>query len=59
MKALKGYFENYDDALAHIKQLKASSPSFSKFVTQAEKNPSCAKLDLPSLLITPIQRMPR
>ena len=59
MKSLKGYFENFDDALAHLNRLRASSPLFARFVSTAEKHPSCLQLDLPALLIIPIQRMPR
>lgn len=59
MKAMKVYFENYDNAVVHIQKLKSTSPEFARFVTAAEKHPNCAKLDLLSLLITPIQRMPR
>lgn len=59
MKSLKGYFENYDDALIHLQKMKNYSPYFAKFISVAERHPNCSKLDLPAFLIAPIQRMPR
>lgn len=59
MRGFKQYFENYEHALATLKRLKEAVPPFAQFIHTTERDPRCNKLDLPSRLIEPIQRMPR
>lgn len=53
------YVNNFDKALAMLTRCTKSSPEFALFVRNCEARPECNLHDLPSLLITPVQRIPR
>eukprot|EP01112_Ceratiomyxa_fruticulosa_P013730 TRINITY_DN3879_c0_g1_i2.p1 TRINITY_DN3879_c0_g1~~TRINITY_DN3879_c0_g1_i2.p1 ORF type:complete len:334 (+),score=59.67 TRINITY_DN3879_c0_g1_i2:71-1072(+) len=58
MKSFKQFYENYDTAIAKLTFLK-SYPAFAQWLHKGERDPRTHLLDLPSLLILPIQRLPR
>jgi hypothetical protein len=51
------FITQYHDAVTHIGKLQASTPIFEQFCTKVRSETS--SLNLPSLLITPVQRLPR
>ena len=55
-RVYQSYLENYDDALKTLVQLRASSAALDVFLTWQEK---CEGSSLDSLLIMPVQRLPR
>jgi hypothetical protein len=42
-----------------LHQLQAENPQFAQFLHRCEEKPECSYQDLHSLLIQPIQRIPR
>ncbi|EGG18402.1 pleckstrin domain-containing protein [Cavenderia fasciculata] len=58
-KVYKSFSENYPTSIETLKNLKQSNTHVSNWLKQREKDPRCRSLDLASLLIAPIQRMPR
>jgi len=59
MLAYTEYVNNFDSALATLTQCTKNSPEFALFVRTCEARPECNLHDLPSMLITPVQRIPR
>jgi len=53
------YVNNYNNAIATLARCLQTSSQFTAFVKKGEERPECAYLDLQSLLIQPIQRIPR
>jgi len=53
------YVNNFDNAVAQIAKLKQTIPKFKQILEKGEKNPKCHLQDLPSLMLNPIQRIPR
>ncbi len=52
------YVNNYETAMNSLARLKTHE-KFMAFVTEVQSMPQCAGLDLFSLMITPVQRIPR
>ncbi|KAL6076105.1 putative mitochondrial DNA polymerase I protein C [Balamuthia mandrillaris] len=59
MKVYTDYVQNFNDALKQIQECKKNNPEFLKFHDNAFKNMRTTNVDLPSFLITPVQRIPR
>jgi len=53
------YIKGYDKSVEVYNKLLASSEPFAAFVEAAKQNPKCNKKDLPDLMITVVQRLPR
>lgn len=53
------YISNYDKSYNTIKNLKATNPKFKQFIQQCESKPELNFMDLESLLIQPVQRIPQ
>eukprot|EP01090_Pellita_catalonica_P018772 TRINITY_DN6169_c0_g1_i2.p1 TRINITY_DN6169_c0_g1~~TRINITY_DN6169_c0_g1_i2.p1 ORF type:complete len:812 (-),score=142.29 TRINITY_DN6169_c0_g1_i2:179-2389(-) len=53
------YINNYETALSTLAQLRRLNDKAKKFLIQCEHDPRCNMQDLESLLIQPIQRIPR
>lgn len=51
--------DNYENAFKMLQRLQADNKPFADFVEAAERKPDMQMLDLTSLLISPIQRIPR
>lgn len=51
--------DNYDNAFKILKRLQTENKAFAEFVEAAERRAEMQMLDLTSLLISPIQRIPR
>lgn len=51
------YINNYDNAVGHLKNLRAKSPAFEEMCQQGAKLTN--NLTINSLLVTPVQRLPR
>lgn len=58
-KWYQSYVCNYDKAYSTFTKLKQESVQFSSFIDEAESNPDLKFMDLPSLLVQPIQRIPQ
>jgi len=58
LKIYTEYIQNFNDALNQIQECK-KSPAFIEFCNSAFPKFSFSVVDLPTLLITPIQRIPR
>ncbi|GAM29179.1 hypothetical protein SAMD00019534_123550 [Acytostelium subglobosum LB1] len=58
-KSYKQFSENYTTATETLKQVKQNSPALAVWLRTREKEARCRSLDLGSLLIAPIQRVPR
>ncbi|KAM9942538.1 hypothetical protein ACTFIT_005921 [Dictyostelium discoideum] len=58
-KCYKQYSENYSNSIETLKNLRTNTPQFNLWLKAREKDIRCKSLDLPSLLIAPIQRVPR
>ncbi|EGC31122.1 hypothetical protein DICPUDRAFT_89777 [Dictyostelium purpureum] len=58
-KCYKQYSENYSNSIETLKNVRANSPQLNNWLKAREKDIRCKSLDLPSLLIAPIQRVPR
>jgi len=52
------YINNYTHGLEVLNNSK-TNPQFSALIEAGEQNPRCSFLDLPALLIMPVQRIPR
>eukprot|EP00762_Andalucia_godoyi_P003115 ANDGO_01115.mRNA.1 Guanine exchange factor for Rac 30 len=59
LKLYTAYINGYMAQMDAISRLKKKNSRFFRFIAQAEKHPSCRNNTLESLLITPIQRIPR
>eukprot|EP01113_Clastostelium_recurvatum_P041238 TRINITY_DN6517_c0_g1_i2.p1 TRINITY_DN6517_c0_g1~~TRINITY_DN6517_c0_g1_i2.p1 ORF type:complete len:642 (+),score=139.37 TRINITY_DN6517_c0_g1_i2:30-1928(+) len=59
MRGFRRYFQNYDTAIGVLTSIRSSSRIVGDFFYKNERDPRCARLPLSSLLIVPIQRMPR
>jgi hypothetical protein len=53
------YVINYDSALIRLKKLRKKSSKLVAFLEEQKNRPESRKLDLDSLLIMPVQRVPR
>eukprot|EP01103_Thecamoeba_quadrilineata_P007729 TRINITY_DN17567_c0_g1_i1.p1 TRINITY_DN17567_c0_g1~~TRINITY_DN17567_c0_g1_i1.p1 ORF type:complete len:779 (+),score=170.94 TRINITY_DN17567_c0_g1_i1:108-2444(+) len=53
------YVQNFDFSVALMSYLTVKNQPFQKFLSECRERPESAGLDLSSLLITPIQRIPR
>ncbi|KAJ3446926.1 faciogenital dysplasia protein [Anaeramoeba flamelloides] len=53
------YVNNYNKGNELLKQLLKNNRKFSKFIKNQEKDDRCRRLDLGSMLIMPVQRLPR
>ncbi|KAJ6230732.1 faciogenital dysplasia protein [Anaeramoeba flamelloides] len=53
------YVNNYNKGNELLKQLLKNNRKFSKFLKNQEKDDRCRRLDLGSMLIMPVQRLPR
>ncbi|KAF2068872.1 hypothetical protein CYY_009803 [Polysphondylium violaceum] len=58
-KCYKQFSENYSNSIETLKNIKNSSLTLNNWIKNKEKDVRCKLLDLPSLLIAPIQRVPR
>eukprot|EP00727_Mastigamoeba_balamuthi_P013980 m51a1_g9204 putative domain containing protein (531) ;mRNA; f:850-3162 len=58
LKTYSSYINNYETSLQKVQTLKANS-DFAKFLKKAEADSRCTGLNLESLLIMPVQRIPR
>ena len=54
-----GYVNNYNAALSTLGHKRKTCAKFSEFIIECEANPVCKYEDLESLLIAPVQRIPR
>lgn len=59
LKLYSTYVNNYPTAMQTLHQLQAENPQFAQFLHRCEEKPECSYQDLHSLLIQPIQRIPR
>lgn len=59
LKLYSTYVNNYPTALQTLHQLQQENAQFGQFIRKCEEKPECSFQDLPSLLIQPIQRIPR
>lgn len=53
------YVNNYDDAVSTLRECMTNFPSFDEFIHSQEKDKRCHFQDVESLLINPVQRLPR
>eukprot|EP00002_Diphylleia_rotans_P014672 TRINITY_DN2857_c0_g1_i4.p1 TRINITY_DN2857_c0_g1~~TRINITY_DN2857_c0_g1_i4.p1 ORF type:complete len:1284 (+),score=195.02 TRINITY_DN2857_c0_g1_i4:92-3943(+) len=58
LKMYSGYADNFDNALETYKRC-STNPMYANFLKECLKDPQSHNLDLPSLLIQPVQRLPR
>ncbi|KYR01923.1 pleckstrin (PH) domain-containing protein [Tieghemostelium lacteum] len=58
-RCYKQFSENYSNSIQTLSRIKLQSPQFASWLRVREKDPRCKLLDLPSLLIAPIQKVPR
>ncbi|PRP74759.1 hypothetical protein PROFUN_06620 [Planoprotostelium fungivorum] len=58
LKIYSGYVENFNHSLEVIHSL-GKKKEWEKFILEAKETPGLNRLDLPSLLIMPVQRVPR
>jgi hypothetical protein len=59
LKSYSEYTKNYDSARVLLGRLQASHPKFRAFIANRKSIQTSKNLDLPSLLIMPVQRLPR
>lgn len=59
LKTYNSYVSGYSDAVQTIQELSKTSPEFTAWLDRAFIATKSNKVDLPSFLITPIQRIPR
>lgn len=59
LKLYSTYVNNYPTALQTLNQMQQENQAFAQFIRRCEEKPECGFQDLPSLLIQPIQRIPR
>eukprot|EP01133_Synstelium_polycarpum_P007309 gene7309-8506_t len=59
LKCYKQFSENYTSAIARLCVIRASDMPVTAWLRERERDPKCRSLDLSSLLIAPIQRVPR
>ncbi|KAJ3441699.1 faciogenital dysplasia protein [Anaeramoeba flamelloides] len=53
------FINNYEQKFQQIEKLKKDNPKFGKFLTQVSKNPQSHGLRFESMIIMPVQRLPR
>jgi protein subunit release factor A len=53
------YVNNYPAAIQTLQERRQECPQFAQFLHKIEQKPECGYQDLQSLLIQPIQRIPR
>lgn len=59
LRIYSNYVNNFPKAIGVINKASRGSQKFRKFLQTCSSNSECEGLDLPSFLLTPIQRLPR
>lgn len=59
LASYQSYINGYETAAATLARLRGENSAFAKFLSQAQADPRCEGLAIDSLLIMPVQRIPR
>eukprot|EP01120_Amphizonella_sp_Union-15-10_P010341 TRINITY_DN4122_c0_g1_i5.p1 TRINITY_DN4122_c0_g1~~TRINITY_DN4122_c0_g1_i5.p1 ORF type:complete len:398 (+),score=49.57 TRINITY_DN4122_c0_g1_i5:117-1310(+) len=59
LKRYEKYTSSFEEGSGILQNLRKSNKSFDKFLQTASRNPRCRQLPLESMLIMPVQRIPR
>ena len=59
LQSYKEYLVNFEEAITRRGVLLTKNKKFAEFIETAKQNPQCSGHDVESLLISPVQRIPR